>query len=225
MAKVLLVEDDKRLSASLADYLTELDYDVDFAFNGKNALTLLDSESYDIIIMDVSMPILDGLDTAKAIRSELHLDIPIIFLTARDTLEDKLAGFKAGGDDYLVKPFSSEELVCRLEAILQRGKLSNQSIHSLGDLTFDHQLHQVTREDKKIDLDDIQYQILSLLAKQAPSPISRPDLEDKLWPDGLPESDPLRTHIYRLRQKLDKPFKHNLIVTVHGKGYRLAIPQ
>lgn len=225
MIKVLLVEDDQQLSASLADYLTELEYDVDFAFNGKSALTLLDEDTYDVVIMDVSMPVLDGLDTAKAIRHDQHLDVPIIFLTARDTLEDKLAGFKSGADDYLVKPFSSEELVCRIEAILQRGKLANNSIQSLGELTFNHQLHQVQREGTFIELDDIQFQILSLLAKHAPSPISRVGLEDHLWPDGLPESDPLRTHIYRLRQKLDKPFKTNLVVTVHGKGYRLAIPQ
>ena len=225
MTQVLLVEDDKSLSASLADYLTELEYDVDFAFNGRSALNLMKDSQYDLIVMDVAMPILDGLQTAKAIRNDLYLDTPIIFLTARDTLEDKLIGFKSGADDYLVKPFSPEELVCRMKAILQRGKINANTIQTIGDLTFNHQLQQVQREDKFIELDDLQFQILTLLAKQAPNPISRSTLEDMLWPEGLPESDPLRTHIYRLRQKLDKPFQSNLVVTVHGKGYRLAIPQ
>lgn len=225
MTQVLLVEDDKSLSASLADYLTELDFEVDFAFNGKAALNLLEDNSYDLIVMDVAMPLLDGLETTQAIRQQLFIDTPIIFLTARDTLEDKLMGFKSGGDDYLVKPFSPEELVCRMKAILQRGKINTNTVQTLGNLTFNHQLHQVQREGKFIELDDLQFKILTLLAKNAPNPISRSTLEDYLWPDGLPESDPLRTHIYRLRQKIDKPFQSNLVVTVHGKGYRLAIPQ
>lgn len=225
MKQILLVEDDRSLSASLADYLTELDFELDFAFNGQSALTLLQDNDYDLIVMDVAMPVLDGLATANKIRQELHLDTPIIFLTARDTLEDKLAGFNSGGDDYLVKPFSPEELVCRIQALLQRGRIRNLSMQTLGELTFNHKLHQVQRNGHTIALDEVQYQLLNLLAQQAPNPISRATLEDALWPQGLPESNPLRTHIYRLRQNLDKPFQSNLVVTVHGTGYRLAIPQ
>ncbi len=116
---VLIVDDDAELAGSLGDYLSELGFRVDFAFDGKNCLDLAQSNHYDIIILDVSMPVMDGLKTCRELRTTHRVISPIIFLTARDTLEDKLAGFREGGDDYLVKPFSPAELVCRIEALLR----------------------------------------------------------------------------------------------------------
>ena len=222
---VLLVEDNPELAGSLADYLSEVGFEVDFAYNGKSCLELVKVNDYDVIVMDIMMPIQDGLSACRALREEHYNDTPILFLTARDSLEDKLTGFAAGGDDYLVKPFAPEELACRLNALLKRNRPSVRAKQSLGDLVIDHRLQQIFRQDQLIELNDIQFKLLVLLAQVAPAPVSRMALENSLWPDGLPESDPLRTHIYRLRLQLDKPFDQTLLKTVHGKGYRLAIPQ
>lgn len=222
--QVLLVEDNADLAGSLADYLSEVGFAVDFAFNGQSCLELLKQNQYDVIIMDVMMPILDGLSTCAALRNDLGINTPVLFLTARDSLDDKVEGFKSGGDDYLVKPFASEELVCRLNALVKRRNAESIEPQQFGELTIDQQLQQVYRQGQLINLHEIQFKILMSLINAAPMIVTRIELEDQLWPEGLPESDPLRSHIYRLRQQLDKPFTVPLIKTVHRKGYRLAIP-
>lgn len=220
---LLLVEDDMALAGSLADYLSELDFDVDFAYNGNSCIALTRENSYDIIVMDINMPGLNGLVACQQLREKYYDNTPVLFLTARDTLDDKLEGYAVGGDDYLVKPFAPEELVCRLHALMKRGKVQ-ENRQTLGELTLDHQLQIAYRQGEQLDLHQIQFRLLTLLARVAPEPMSRSQLEEALWPDETPESDPLRTHIYRLRQHLDKPFEAPLLLTVHGKGYRLAIP-
>lgn len=222
--QLLLVEDNSELAGSLADYLSEVGFDVDFAYNGKSCLELIKANHYDMIVMDIMMPIQDGLSTCRALRDEHYNDTPILFLTARDSLDDKLQGYAAGGDDYLVKPFEPAELACRINALLKRHRPSQRTQQNLGELIINHKLQQVYRQNMLIELNDIQFKLLVLLAQAAPEPVSRMSLENRLWPNGLPESDPLRTHIYRLRQQLDKPFNSALIKTMHGKGYRLAIP-
>jgi DNA-binding response OmpR family regulator len=218
------VEDNRELAGSLGDFLEQLGYEVDFAFNGLSALQLLRENNYDAVVLDVMMPNLDGLKACRAIRDELHLSLPIIFLTARDAVEDKIAGFEAGGDDYLVKPFSPEELDCRINALLRRRNLAQRSRQVVGDLELDHSLHKVWRQGKPIELREIQFQLLVLLINAAPEAVPRQTLERTLWPAGFPDSDPLRTHIYRLRANLDRPFDTKLLHTVHGRGYRIAIP-
>lgn len=222
---VLLAEDNTALAGSLADFLSEVGFEVDFAYNGRSCLELVKTNHYDAIVMDIMMPVQDGLSACRELREHLYKDTPILFLTARDSLDDKLAGFAAGGDDYLVKPFAPEELVCRLNALLKRKQPEFRAKQSLGELLIDHRLQQVYRQDQLIELHEIQFKLLTLLAQVAPEPVSRMALESSLWPHGLPESDPLRTHVYRLRLQLDKPFSRELIKTVHKKGYRLAIPQ
>lgn len=224
MIEILLVEDDRALAGSLADYLSEVGFEVDFAFNGQSCLERTLEQRYDAIVMDVTMPGLDGLRACKALRKRQD-DTPILFLTARDTLADKLDGYEAGADDYLIKPFEPQELVCRLHALLRRGKLpSSGGQQACGELLIDLKRQKVYRQGLAIDLQDITLRLLSLLAEAAPDTVSRHKLEAALWPHEMPESDPLRTHIYRLRQALDRPFERDLIKTVHGKGYRLAIP-
>ncbi|MDD1012088.1 response regulator transcription factor [Pseudomonas rubra] len=224
MIEILLVEDDRTLAGSLADYLSEVGFDIDFAFNGQTCLERTLQQRYDAIVMDVTMPGLDGLRACKALRKRQD-QTPILFLTARDTLADKLDGYEAGADDYLIKPFEPQELVCRLHALLRRGKLpSNAEQQQCGELLIDLKRHKVYRQGIAIELQDVPIRLLSLLAEAAPDAVSRKKLEHALWPDELPESDPLRSHIYRLRQALDRPFERELIKTVHGKGYRLAIP-
>ncbi|MDF0731560.1 response regulator transcription factor [Pseudomonas entomophila] len=224
MIEILLVEDDHALAGSLADYLSEVGFEVDFAFDGQACLERTLLQRYDVIVMDVTMPKLNGLHACKALRKRQD-HTPVLFLTARDTLADKLDGYEAGADDYLVKPFEPQELVCRLHALLRRGKLGADAEQlCCGELVIDFKRNKVHRDGVAIDLQTVPIRLLALLAEAAPNAVSRRQLENALWPDELPESDPLRTHIYRLRQVLDRPFERELIKTVHGRGYRLAIP-
>lgn len=224
MSHLLLVEDDSGLAGSLGDYLSEVGFSVDYASNGAACLELVLKNTYDAIVMDVTMPKLDGLATCRRLRDDLKNRTPVIFLTARDTLQDKLDGYKAGAEDYLVKPFAPEELVCRLDVILRRGKAEVQGKQALGELQIDHDLQIVLRQGVRIELPETLFRMFVLLANAAPLPVSRSVLESELWEDAPPGSDPLRTHIYRLRQALDAQFESPLLRTVHGKGYRLAIP-
>lgn len=224
MKSILIVEDDLQLAGSLGDYLTEQGFDVDYAYDGEMCLELTRQTAYDALVLDIAMPVMDGLSTCRHLRDVQHDSTPILFLTARDTLQDKLEGFDAGADDYLVKPFAPEEVVARLRAILQRKRRSQANTQDVGPLRLDHLSKQASRDGLQLNLHEFQFTLLATLAQAAPETVSRQELEAAIWSDEMPVSDPLRTHIYRLRQQLDKPFKHTLLHTVHGKGYRLAIP-
>lgn len=221
---LLLVEDDSNLAGSLADYLSDCDYEIDFAFNGVSCIELARQNEYAVIIMDVSMPMMDGLSACHQLRHDLGVDTPVIFLTARDTLDDKIAGYKSGGDDYLVKPFAPKELVCRIEALRKRQYTNRSTDKSIGDLTIHPKRRQVSLDGQTLDLHAIQIQILMLLATAAPETVSKKSLEAALWPDETPQSNPLRTHVYRLRRQLNEKFGRHFIETVHGRGYRIDVP-
>ncbi|MBB6520076.1 response regulator transcription factor [Pseudoteredinibacter isoporae] len=221
---VLLVEDDSELAGSLADFLIEVGFDVDFAFNGQACLELCRQNHYDVLVMDVNMPQMDGLSACQELRQNQGSNTPIIFLTARDTLEDKLAGFDAGADDYLVKPFAPAELAARLNVLANRQSKHSGNVISLGDIEIDRNSQQLRRQGEAIELHHIQFRLLEVLAQYAPAAVSREILEKELWQGEPPNCDALRTHVYRLRMALDKPYNSNLIKTIHGKGYRLAIP-
>lgn len=221
---LLLVEDDSSLAGSLADYLGERGYDVDFAFNGVGGIALARRNEYAVIVMDVSMPMLDGLSACQALRDEHGINTPIIFLTARDTLEDKIAGYESGGDDYLVKPFAPEELVCRIDALRKRPPAAAAKAMTLADLAIDPGSQQVTYAGKTLNLNDRHIALLMKLAKSAPGVVGKKTLEAEIWPDETPSSNPLRTHVYRLRRLLGDAFGHDFIKTVHGKGYRIELP-
>ena len=220
--RVLIVDDNRELASSLSDFLEEFGYTIDFAYNGQACLSLVTENEYDVIVLDVSMPGLDGLQTCQFLRTGLHTSVPVIFLTARDTLQDKVAGFNVGGDDYLVKPFAAEELHCRIKALVSRGSRKDIGVQVIGELEIDHNLNQVKRQGQIISLTGNQLGLLKALAKVSPEPVSRGTLEQAMWQDGVPDSEPLRTQIYRLRSALDKNFEYSLIETVYGKGYRLV---
>ncbi|MGF6098041.1 response regulator transcription factor [Pseudomonas sp. 18175] len=225
MIEILLVEDDCELAGSLGDYLGEFGYDVDFARDGPGCLERVRQHEYDLIVMDVAMPRINGFETCRLLRCEQN-QTPVIFLTARDALTDKQEGYDAGGDDYLIKPFEPQELLWRIRALMRRGvgRLP-RSPRQLGDLVIDPASQSLCRNGAFTVLPALQFRLLNLLADVAPEPVSRRKLEAALWPDGdPPDSDALRTYIYRLRQALGKPLGNVLIRTVHGKGYRLAIP-
>ena len=225
MHEILLVEDDVALAGTLCDYLSEFEIDIDHAYDGQSCLELLKSNNYAAIILDVTMPRLNGFDTCRRNREQANT-VPLIFLTARDTLADKRDGFEAGADDYLVKPFEPEELRLRINALLRRQRPRPLSTPIMcGDLELTEATFMVSRGELRTQLPDIQFRILKMLVEAAPSPLSRRQLELAIWPDSdPPDSDPLRTHIYRLRRLLAKLNLDHSLVTLHGKGYRLAIP-
>ncbi|WP_421172687.1 response regulator transcription factor [Aeromonas sp. 601115] len=219
--KILVVEDNPQVAETIMDYLELAGHCLDCAYHGQAALQLLEEQRFDVIIMDVMMPRLDGLSTVARLR-EQGIATPVLFLTARDSLEDKLAGFKAGGDDYLVKPFAMEELEVRLQALSLRGPRGDVGAISFGDLTVDVASGRATRAGEPLKLGKIPFQILALLARRAPAIVSRQEVLDTVWGDEEPDSDALRSHIYALRNALDKPFPTPMLETLHGQGYRLV---
>jgi len=223
--RLLLVEDNTSLAGNIADFMELKGHSVDYAGNGKQCLNLVKSNDYDVIILDVMMPGIDGYETCRFMRNTLHCQIPIIFLTAKVEIEHKLEGFEVGGDDYLTKPFEMEELYCRLRVLSSRGPRSDIGLLSFGDLSLDMNTGSVVRQGKEIKVNNVQFRILQILIKHAPAIVSRRDLEYEIWGDEIPDSDVLRTHIYRLRSLVDKSFDKQYIETIHSKGFRLKEPE
>ncbi|MEF1218839.1 response regulator transcription factor, partial [Photobacterium damselae] len=169
----------------------------------------------------IMMPKLDGINTVKKLREEQFCNTPILFLTAKDQLEDKIAAFKAGGDDYLLKPFAMEELCLRLYALSNRGPRQDIGELKFADITINTRTDEVKRAETEIKLSRIQLKILKLLMRQAPSIVSRQEVIESIWGDETPSSDALRSHIYGLRNALDKGFETSRLETIHGQGYRI----
>ncbi|EOD54841.1 response regulator transcription factor [Aeromonas molluscorum] len=222
--RILVVEDNPQVAETIMDYLELAGHSMDCAYHGQAALQLLAEQRFDVIIMDVMMPRLDGLSTVERLRAD-GIATPVLFLTARDALADKLAGFKAGGDDYLVKPFAMEELEVRLQALALRGPRGDIAAPlRFGELEVDPAAGRAKRAGVELKIGKIPFQILSLLTRRAPALVSRQELLDTIWGDDEPDSDALRSHIYALRNALDKPFEHPMLETLHGQGYRLVTP-
>ncbi|WP_045858402.1 response regulator transcription factor [Teredinibacter purpureus] len=216
---VLLVEDNRDLAGSVLDYLELQEFDCDYAERGDHALELCRDNNYDAMILDIMMPGLDGLSLCKTLREHGN-NAPIIMLTARDTLDDKLAGFDAGADDYLVKPFDLPELEARLRAITKRKTTSGSSL-KVADLDVNLDNHQATRAGKPIDLSPACWKLLVALIQASPRVLSRFELENVLWKDSPPDSEALKSHLYTLRKLVDKPFEFPLIHTLRGVGVAL----
>lgn len=220
--RVLLIEDNADLAANIYDYLAAEGHTMDAAGDGITGLHLAVVNDYDVIVLDLALPGMDGLDVCRRLREEAQKDIPIIMLTARDTLEDKLSGFAAGADDYLVKPFSLEELNARLVALGRRTRPDIGKRLQVADLILDNDLMEVTRGGERLDLTPIQIRILARLMQESPRVVRKNDMETHVWGDDPPDSDALRAHIHALRTAIDKPFATPLLQTVRGIGYRLA---
>ena len=215
---VLVVDDDRDILATIVDQLQAHDMQADCARNGREAVNLASQHRYDVIVLDVMMPGIDGLNACALIRTA-GCTTPILFLTARDTLLDKIDGFKAGGDDYLVKPFAMEELLYRIRALSLRISRHQARQLTVGPLTMDLEQNTLQRDGHTIALNKYQFQILRHLMAQSPRIVSRESLESAIWGDQLPESDALRSHMYQLRRLVDKPFTYSVIKTVRGVGF------
>jgi len=220
--RLLIVEDNADIAENIADYFEALGHITDFAMDGVVGLHLALTQAYDVIILDVMLPAMDGLTFCRKLRKDGKKRTPVLMLTARDTLEDKLAGFNAGSDDYLVKPFALEELEARVSALVRRTVEKSHPILCVADLELDTGSMQVNRGGVSIELNRACLKILSILMKAYPDMVERKELEHALWGDMPPGSDALRSHIYTLRRQIDRPFKVPLLSTVHGIGYRLA---
>lgn len=221
--RVLIIEDHKDIAEMLYDYFERRDYDLDYASDGRMGFNLANQNEYDIILLDLMLPQMDGLEVCKKLREESKVYTPIMMMTARDTLEDKVAGLDMGADDYLVKPFEILELEARIKALMRRkGQIAQQEVLSVGDLELDTGTLEVKRSEQQIYLSPIGLKILTILMKESPKVVSRNQLEHEIWGDILPDSDTLRSHMYNLRKQIDKPFDQALLQTIQSRGYRIG---
>lgn len=220
--RVLIVEDNRDICANIAAYLEKYRYVLDFAYDGLSAMQLALTNPFDAIVLDLMLPGMDGLSFCHKLRADAGLSTPVLMLTARDTLDDKLKGFAAGADDYLVKPFALQELHARLQALYKRSHGKTGNLLTVADLTLNRFTLQVHRAGQRVDVNPAGMKLLQRLMEQAPSVVARDALETLLWADEPPDGDALRSHMYKLRQAIDRPFASPLIHTVHRIGYRIA---
>lgn len=219
--KLLVVEDSPSLAALLRKGLIAEHHEVDVSGNGLDGVERAERGEYDAVILDVVLPDLDGLQVADRLRRGNH-DVPILMLTARDTLHDRLLGFELGADDYLVKPFAFEELLARLRAITKRGKASDDDRLCVGDLVMDHRAHEVTRRGQPIHLTQKEFALLEYLMQHPGRALSRTMILDRVWDYTFDAGgNVLDVTIRRLRQAVDEGFDDPLILTVRGVGYKL----
>lgn len=220
---ILVVEDNAVLAAQLLDFLQQKGLVTDYAATGQLAQLLMQQQQFDLVILDLTLPDVDGLVLCQQFKQSAY-NPPVLMLTARDSLQDKISGFEVGADDYLTKPFALEEVYFRVLALCRRHRLHQSPTLLLGDLTIDRAARQASRGGVPLNLSATDFSLLQLLAEAYPHAVSKRQLNAKLWGDDAPESDAVRSHIYTLRHALDKPFASALLKTVHGIGFRLELP-
>lgn len=213
----ILVEDNLDLAGAVIDYLELEGIQCDHAANGASGLTLIKTNQYDVIILDLNLPKISGLDVCEQLR-ESGIDIPVLMLTARDTLDDKLIGFSKGADDYLVKPFAMEELIVRAKVLAKR-RSGQVSQLSLADVVLDIKQKKVVRNNQLLNVSPIGFKILELLMRASPEPVSREKIMQRIWGDEQPDSNTLKVHIFNLRKQVDGANTKKLIHTISGSGF------
>lgn len=217
--QLLVVDDDFDLAETIINYLSLEGIECDYASNGVAGLKLARSRRYDVIVLDVAMPKMDGLEACQVLR-KTGSDTPVIMLTARDELDDKLAGFNAGTDDYLIKPFEFSELMARIYSLSNRRSGQSRRL-VVSDLTVDFDDREARRGGKFLKLTPTGWKLLEVLIRASPNAVSRQHLLDAVWGDDPPETNSLKVHLHRLRQDVNKTFTSDLIVTVAGHGVAL----
>jgi DNA-binding response OmpR family regulator len=222
---VLLIEDNTDLSVNIRDFLEPRGHSVGAAGDGVSGLRLATTRDFDVIVLDLGLPQMDGLEICQKLRTEVGKTTPILVLTARDSLEDKLLAFDSGADDYLTKPFALEELQARLLALVKRSTPDETTrILQVADLSLNLDTLEAVRGRQRIKLTPMELKILEILMRQSRRIVPRRELERALWGHGPPDSNALRAHIHSLRAAIDKPFALPLLHTVHSVGYRLSEP-
>ena len=219
--RLLIIEDERKIARVIAEALKRETYAVDAVHDGEEGFNLADSQPYDLLIVDRMLPGMEGAEIVKKLRKN-GKNMPILFLTALGTTEDKTFGLDVGADDYLVKPFAIDELLARVRALLRRPPIQQPDVLKIADLTIDKQQQTVMRAGKTIDLTSKEYALLEYLMQHPNQILSKETLIDHVWDfdaDILPNN--VEAYIKNLRQKIDKPFKKQLIKTVRGFGYRI----
>ena len=219
--RILIAEDERNLNRILAKQLSDNGYTVDACFDGQEALDYIESEPFDAIILDIMMPKMDGLTVLRRIKSH-NIDTPVLFLTARDSIADRVEGLDAGADDYLTKPFAFEELLARVRVLIRKKSGNKTNIYTLADLTMDVNSREVKRGETDIALSSKEFAILEYMMLNKNIVLSREALERNVWGysyDGA--SNMIDVYIRYLRKKIDEDFEPKLIHTVRGAGYVL----
>src|SRR5512137_108460 len=222
--RVLVVEDSRRLAGIVKRGLIEEGYTVDNAYDGEEAEYMAESTPYDLIILDIMLPKKDGLTVCRDLRAK-NVNTPILMLTAKDSVEDKVAGLDTGADDYLIKPFAFSELLARLRALLRREVLPKTQKYQVGDLTLDPQSREVWRNGSRLELTAKEYAIIEYFMRRPNAVVTRTMLGESVWDyefDGL--SNIIDVYVRRIRQKIVREGQASLIQTVRGAGYRLRVP-
>jgi DNA-binding response OmpR family regulator len=223
--RVLVVEDNRRLNNSLKNSLAEDGYAVDPAYTGPEGQELAEITPYDAIVLDIMLPGKDGIEVCRSLRRQ-HINTPIIMLTAKDTVEDRVQGLDSGADDYLVKPFALNELRARLRALLRRDANEKSSVITVADLTLDTAAHKVERGGNIIELTSKEFALLEYFMRNPNRLITREMVETHVWNyDFEGTSNVVDVYVRRLRRKIDDPYPVKLFETVRGAGYRLEAPR
>lgn len=223
--RILLVEDERDAARMLSKGLREQTYAVDLAYDGAEALEKAEINAYDLLILDVMLPGVDGFEVCRQLR-ERGLSVPILLLTARGGVTDRITGLDRGADDYLTKPFDFGELLARIRALLRRGADLKDSVLQVGDLAVDTRSHSVTRSGSSISLTAKEYSMLEYLARRAGEVVSRADISEHVWEENYdPFSNLIEVYVQRLRRKLDAPESAPLLHTRRGEGYILSAEQ
>lgn len=220
--KILIIEDNPDIAGNIGDYLELHEHCVDFASDGLMGLRLATEHSFDAIILDINLPRLNGFELCQKLRLDYQLETPVLMLTARDSLADKVTGFTMGAWDYLVKPFELKELEMRVAALAMRRTANRERVITVGKLVLNVDAWTATRNGKHLELHTASLKILEVLMRASPNVVTRNELEEMLWGEHPPGSDPLRSHIHELRKELDKPFQTQMLVTRRGIGFALV---
>lgn len=221
---LLLIEDNLAIARQLVEFLEGLGWDIDHTLRGDQGIQLALQNPYDLIILDINLPDTDGFSVCQVVKTQAQVNLPILMLTARDAFEDKAEGFGRGADDYVTKPFEFRELALRCQALARRRDLHRDKTIRIGDLMLDRAERSATRAGQPLKLTKIGFDILAELAQAYPQAVTRTQLTHRLWAQDPPDSDTLRSHIYSLRNALDKPFETPMLTTIINVGYKLELP-
>ncbi|MEK6707096.1 MAG: heavy metal response regulator transcription factor [Bdellovibrionota bacterium] len=219
--RLLIIEDEKKTSGYLKKGLTEAGYVVDVAYDGEDGLHLASTVEYSLIILDILLPKLDGWSVLEKLR-RTNNTVPVIFLTARDSVQDRVQGLELGADDYLIKPFAFSEFLARVRSVLRRSPSTSPETLKIADLEINFTQHKATRSGKRLDLTPKEFMLLALLARRHGEVLLRTVIAEQVWDLNFDsDTNVIDVHVRRLRAKLDDPFERKLIHTIRGAGYAL----
>ena len=225
MASILIIEDDIDISQGIAEYLSAHQHELDFAYNGRQALNLIDANHYDLILLDLNLPYVDGLDVCRSLLTEHLTAVPVIIMSARAKETDILKGFDSGAWDYLPKPFSFAELSARISVCLAKNALKEPKSSRLqvSGAVLNHGDMTLSLNQQSIQLHQVGFDLLKLLMEHSPSTVKTTTIHRQLWQEDTPDSDPLRAHVYKLRKQFTDTFGQEFITTIRGVGYKFEV--